>query len=176
MIRPGPRRPGTRAVRGFTLLELGIAVIVVSLVAGVLLDRLARYQEAAERATMEATLRLIRTGLQLRLAELILARREAEAASLERENPVRWLAVPPADYGGLYREPAQPGHWYFDPRARELVYVVKFGNRLEFVEPPADGVLRFRVRITRTALEAAGQRIIAVNGVALAPVKRYRWL
>jgi hypothetical protein len=40
----------------------------------VFLERLRFYQEIAEKASMEATLRQIKTGLQIRLAELIIAK------------------------------------------------------------------------------------------------------
>ena len=76
--------------RGFSLLELVVVIIVASLIGTALLNRLRLYQELAERAAMESTLRLIKTGLQLRLAELIIANRQGEAGRLETEDPTRW--------------------------------------------------------------------------------------
>jgi len=64
---------------GFTLLELGVAITAIAVLAVLLLNRLHIYQEMAEKAAMESTLRLIKTGLQIRLAELIITNRQGEA-------------------------------------------------------------------------------------------------
>jgi general secretion pathway protein G len=172
-------KPETRnrklKARGFTLLELMAAIMVIGALSAALLDRLAYYQEMAEKAAMESTARLIRTGLQIHLAELILANRQAEADEIERENPVRWLERKPANYEGEYREPLRRGAWYFDGRARQLVYVVQTGRRLEFDAPEAAGELRFRARLLRDRLQLAGGPVESVTGVALQPVTAYRW-
>ena len=88
-----PRRPWRR---GFTLVELLVVIIVASATGTVFLERLRLYQELAEKAAMESTVRLIKTGLQIRLAELIVTNRQGQAAELETEDPTRWLEARPA--------------------------------------------------------------------------------
>lgn len=161
--------------RGFTLLELALALAIFGTLVAVLLTRLNDYQEAAEKAAMELTLQLVKTGLQLRLAELILANREAEAQRLEEEDPMRWLEEKPANYAGAYREPPERGRWYYDAGARDLVYVPATGSRLE--APRVAGVkqLRFRARLLRGRVRSAGGAVERVEGVRLAPAHPYRW-
>lgn len=161
--------------RGFTLLELVIVIAIYSVLIGVLLDRLNYYQELAEKAAMESTLRTIKTGLQIRLAELIVTNRQAEAASLEAEDPVRWLDDKPPNYGGSYRKPPKPGAWYFDAPERQLVYVVNVGNRLELGAGQEPKELRFQARLVKDRVQAAGGPVEGVSGVTLAPVRPYRW-
>lgn len=161
--------------RGFTLLELMTAIVIISVLSAVLLDRLAFYQEMAEKAAMESTTRLIRTGLQIHLAELIIANRQSEAEVLEREDPVGWLERKPVNYGGAYGDDPQPGTWYFDKRQRQLVYVVNTGNRLELDSGTEPKQVRFRARLLKDRLQLAGGPVEAVTGVTLAPVKPYRW-
>ena len=162
-------------MRGFTMLELVIVIAIYSVLIGVLLNRLNYYQELAEKAAMESTLRTIKTGLQIRLAELIVTNRQAEAAQLETEDPIRWLDDKPPNYGGAYRESAERGAWYFDAGTRQLVYVVNTGNRLELDAGPEPKELRFRARLLKDLIQAAGGPVEGVSGVTLAPVRPYRW-
>ena len=170
MIGPKPRR-------GFTLFELVVVISLIAVLVTFLLARLAYYHEMLERAAMESVLRGIKTGLQVRLAELIIANREGEAAALEVQDPVQWLDEGrPANYAGAYREPVEPGRWYFDARERQLVYVVTTGNRLEIDGRPGSRELRFRARLLRSAVYLPGGPVERTSGITLAPVQVYRWL
>lgn len=157
------------------MLELVIVIAIYSVLIGVLLDRLNYYQELAERAAMESTLRTIKTGLQIKLAELIITNREVEAASLEAEDPIKWLDQKPANYAGDYREPPERGAWYFDASERQLVYVVNTGNRLELDTVSRVKQIRFRARLLKDKIPFSGATIESVTGVTLAPVYPYRW-
>lgn len=160
---------------GFSLFELIVCLIVISLLAAILLNRLGYYQEMAEKAAMDSTLRLIKTGLQIRLAELIVTNRQGEAARLEIEDPLQWLDKKPPNYGGRYYEPPAAGTWYFDSNVRELVYVVNAGSRLDIGTGSGPKQVRFRARLVRTRLQIFGTWVEGVAGVTLSPVKPYRW-
>lgn len=162
--------------RGFTLVELAVAFTLIGVLATVLLGRLGYYQEMAEKAKMESELRTIKTGLQIRLAELIVTNRQAEAATLESEDPIRWLDDKPANYGGAYPEQPRPGTWYFDGQQRQVVYIVSTGSRLEFdTNGPAMKEVRFRVRLLRGRIQVPGGPVETVTGVAFSPVRPYQW-
>ena len=124
---------------------------------------------------MDSTLRTIKTGLQIRLAELIVTNRQSQAAQLETEDPIRWLDDKPPNYGGSYRTPPDAGVWYFDARERQLVYVVNTGNRLELDSDTGAKQVRFRARLLKDRLQLYGTGVESVSGVALVPVNPYRW-
>ncbi len=167
--------------RGFSLLELVVVACVLSVLLAVFLNRLTFYQEAAERAQFESTLQAYKTALQIRLAELILERREAEARTLEIGNPTGLMSEKPANYGGDYPDAPQPGVWYFDPGAHELVYVVNTGDRLSLAgangPTGANGLkqLRFKVRVIYQPVDAPGGKVDGIGGIALLPGRVYRW-
>lgn len=170
-------RLADRKPHGFTLFELAVCVLVIGVLATVLLNRLGFYQEMAEKAAMESTARVLKTGLQIRLAELIIANRQSEADVLEREDPVQWLEKRPVNYGGVFHDYPRPGTWYFDERERQLVYVVNTGSRLE-----PDGQtesnpkqVRFRARLLKDQVQIAGGPVESVTGITLMPVIPYRW-
>ncbi len=164
-----------RAQHGFTLFELVVCILVFAALVTVLLNRLTYYQEMAEKAAMESTVRVIKTGLQIQLAELIIANREGEATLLEAEDPTRWLDPRPANYGGDYREPPASGKWYYDAGARHLVYVVNTGSRLELDSTESQKEVRFRARLLKDRLQLPGGQVERISGVALTPVSPYRW-
>lgn len=160
---------------GASLFEFAIAIIIIGVLATVLLNRLGYYKEMLEKAAMDSTLRNIKTGLQVQLAELIVTNRQALADRLEYEDPVKWLDEKPSNYGGIYRTPPSTGTWYFDPAAHELVYVVDTGSRLELDGGASPKQVRFRARLIKDRLRLFGNDVEGVAGVALLPIKPYRW-
>jgi general secretion pathway protein G len=164
-----------RKPHGFTLFEFAVAIVIISILAWVLLTRLAFYQEMAEKAAMESAVRVIKTGLQIRLAELIIGNQQGEAGALEVVDPMRWLAARPANYAGAYREPPTLGKWYFDATARQLVYVVNTGNRLDLATAADAKQIRFRAQLLKDRLNVGGAVVESVTGVTLTAVTPYRW-
>ena len=164
-----------RPQRGFSLLELAVVAVVLSVLCGILLQRLNYYQEAVERTQFEMQLQIYKTGLQVRLAEMIIQHREQDARRLEDENPALWLSEKPTNYAGDYRQPPGVGNWYYDASSRELVYVANTANGLRI--EPRDGVkqLRFRVQIIRQPVAITGGRVEGIAGIKLTPVTAYRW-
>lgn len=113
---------------GFSLLELLVVIVLISVLLSVAIDRLTVIRAKAERAAMEQVLGSIRSGIQIRVAELIAGNRMAELATLPGTNPMQRLAERPPNYLGELFGPdptaLEPGNWYFDTRARALVYLV----------------------------------------------------
>jgi general secretion pathway protein G len=171
---------GSRARRrcsaGFTLIELIIVICIVALCAGLLLERLRFYQEAAEKAAMEYNVGVVKSALQLKVAALLVRGEERKIESLARANPFDWLQEPPPGYRGEFRAP-QPevprGSWYFDATSKELVYVPNLDAHLERL---ADGSkrLRFRVRVDFEPSEPDAVRKL-VEGMRVEAVAPYTW-
>jgi competence protein ComGC len=164
-----------RRSRGFTVFELAVAATVIGVLAVLLLNRLSYYQEMAEKAAMESMAKLVKTGLQMRLAELIATNRQGEAATLEIADPMQWLDARPANYGGDYGAGFHRGTWYFDSGRRHLVYVVNVGDRLETDIAGAPKEVRFHARLVKDRLKIGGKTAESVTAVTLSPVAPYHW-
>jgi general secretion pathway protein G len=160
---------------GFTLFELVGIIFVASVLALVLFDRLLFFQAQAEKTVMEMTVINMRSGLRLRVAELMMQNRMDEVGSLVHENPINWLAAPPSNYIGEFQNPEQnaiPANtWYFDTWRRELVYTLGHDHILG-AEPAHETALRFRVAaVERPPVNGAGA-VPKVEGVTLVRVAR----
>ena len=150
---------GRTAQCGLTLIELIVVIVVISLVSAVLLNRLAYYQEFAEKVAMEQTVQAMRSGLQMKIASLLLRGEHAEIPRLSNRNPVEFLEQAPQLYAGELADPEEQKGlrgrgWFFDPRRREIVYLVDKDN---YFYPGPDGAnwARFRVVVEFSSLGGA---------------------
>lgn len=109
--------------------EFAVAVALISLLALVLLKALGRTSNEMEEAGVQSEVSAIRIGLME-----VVAHRETFGGSLPKsDNPLDWVATRPANYvGEVDGVPDSKAVWYFDQRARELVYRFRDGHRARF--------------------------------------------
>ena len=160
---------------GFTLFELLGIILVVSVLSLLLFDRFLGYQALAEKTAMEMTVINMRSGLRLRVAELMMQDKMNEIASLVHENPINWLAAPPPNYIGTFQNPEQhaipTNAWYFDTRRQELVYIPGRDN-IFGVDIAHETALRFRVTAVERPPVNGREAVPKVEGVMLVRVAR----
>jgi general secretion pathway protein G len=157
-----------RRAGGFTLVELVVVLVVVSVLAAVAVERLFYYQERAEKVAMLANLEAFRMGLRVQVAELMTTNRADRIGTLEGANPISWMEQAPPGWMGEYRAPPPPGSWSYATATHELVYMPQNDRYLR-----ANGKdLRFKV-VLRYAPNGAGGQALA--WATLAPVAPYQW-
>ena len=166
-------RPG---IRGFSVLELVVSVALISVFAGLLLERLLYYQEAAEKAVMELEASKLKLALQVHIGDLIARNQTLDYAQIARENPIGWLDQPPLGYRGEFDGDASTelpkGSWFFDRSKSEVVYLAKLDRNLQ----SGSGALprlRWRIKVVRP--EGMDAKNASVMGMQLVSVEPYRW-
>lgn len=153
------------AARGFTLIELIVVIIVISLSAAVAMERFLYYEESAEKAAMEANVEAFTMGLRIRAAELSVKNQGDRIAALADENPKSWMEQTPPHFLGDYGPSPVPGNWYYAAQGRQLVYVPqRYAHLVGGVGERHE--LRFHVFM------APGGGALAA---AVVPVTPYRW-
>ncbi|MGQ0651576.1 MAG: prepilin-type N-terminal cleavage/methylation domain-containing protein [Betaproteobacteria bacterium] len=170
-----------RRARGFSLLELVVVIVLIGVLLGVAIERLLVLKAQAERSAMETVLGSLRSGITIRMAELIAKGRAREIVNLVDANPVVVLAEAPENYlGELFGpDPAalEPGKWYFDTRDRTLCYLVE---SVEYFQSGAVGVPRARFRV-QPVFEDVNRNgrfdrgTDTLRGLRLVAVERYAW-
>ena len=176
----GPR-PG-RDSRGFSLLELVIVIVIISVLLAVAISRLLALQVDAERVAMETVAGTIRSAIGIKIAEHIVNQDVPGLARLVGTNPMDRLAELPGNYLGV-QDGVNPatladGNWYYDRRDGTLVYLVR---NTGFFRGGLDNPPRARFAIRLVYSDRNGNRtfdpgIDRIEGLRLAPLEPYQWV
>lgn len=166
--------------QGFSLIELIIVIVVVSVLMSFFLDRVWYYQEMAEKTAMQEDAGAIQSALTLQHGKSYVRGNQAAINLLATENPVKWLQKPPKNYAGEFYDPSPlsvaSGSWIFDLKARELVYVL---DQSQHFVPGKDGKkwIRFHVnvqyeQVAQGGVAESGKEIF---GTVFEPKEPVKW-
>lgn len=167
-----------RFLRKLLLMEVLIATTVVGIFAATLLNRLAYYQERAEKANMELVISSVRSSLRMHLASMMIKGHAMRYEEVADANPMDWLDQKPGNYRGLLPATRKlddlQGNWFYDPASKSLLYWVKHGEHF-LLDSEKDKKIRLRVILLYQNRKAASGETKFVTGVRLVPVEPYRW-
>lgn len=147
---------------GNRMVEWGVLVLVILVLAGSFGYHAYRVQGQAERAAVISTLGALRTGLAIEHLRASVASHTSSAQS--PNNPFEVLQRLPPNYGGLVAgrnvEATTPGNWVFDPDCPCIGYKPMHA---QWLEQPADApALWYHIRRDSAVRE-------------LQPMQDYRW-
>ncbi|MDH5512408.1 MAG: prepilin-type N-terminal cleavage/methylation domain-containing protein [Gammaproteobacteria bacterium] len=166
---------------GFSLLELVIVIVIISVLMVLAISRLLALQVDAERVSMEMVAGTLRSAIGMKVAESIVKSRVTELPALEGENPMALLAETPHNYLGEL-EGADPGtladgNWYFDRRDRTLVYLVRHKGYFAGGQPDPPRA-RFALRLVYSDRNGNGvfdQGVDKLEGLRFSALEKYSW-
>lgn len=172
-------RISARTAHGFTLLELIVVISVVAVLATTALDKLFWYQGQAEKASMEYTATMIKSGLWMSAASLMMSEHTSDIPALAEHNPMNLLAQKPENYMGELdggkTKLLEGGNWFYDVSKRQVVYVV--GQRRYFTpEVSGDFTIRYGMKVLYGEMDiASGNKVSYIAGITLVPLSKYTW-
>lgn len=159
--------------RGFTLFELAVSITIITVLVGVLLQRMQLVQQQAEIVKVEQTIGILRSALALKTARMQAGQERDNIAGMANMNPMLLLQSPPQNYLGELFAPEpkdlNPGNWYFDKKEKMLVYLLN--DRKSFPTGTANS-LKYKVKFfyspqniaeTQVGSEAISISIAQVN-------------
>jgi prepilin-type N-terminal cleavage/methylation domain-containing protein len=169
-----------KRMRGFSLFELVVVVVLVAVLSGFLLVRVLPLIGQAERIAFLQTKQQIQSALLLEAAERVSRGESATLASLTGVNPMQLLLEPPGNYFGTYSESdteLKRRAWYFDPGENLLVY--RLGRQANFdpLNGPGD---RIEMQVSfvyrdRDADGAFNPSVDHFDGLRFESVHPYSW-
>ena len=166
--------------RGFSMLELLVVIIIISLLLAIAIDRLLKVQVVAERAAMETIIGHLQSAISLTIGEHIAQDRIPALKRYIDSNPMDLLADTPVNYLGHFDqmpENVETASWWFETNSKTLVYHT--GNPAYFVaENGEKGRAKFKIRPVYDDINSNGRfdRGDKFVGLKLAPLYKYRWL
>lgn len=165
---------------GFSLFELIVVICIMGVLFALFANRILSYQELAEKTAMEATAGNIQSALNLQFAQIQTRGHPSDVDMLLIDNPIKWMQKLPSNYAGEFYDASprsvMPGHWLFDLKSRELIYVMQ---HKEHFHPNATGQFWVRFHAVRqdqksvlTSLQDAPRQLTAL---LFEPVEAYTW-
>jgi prepilin-type N-terminal cleavage/methylation domain-containing protein len=170
----------SRFQTGFTLLELIIVIVIIVTLMALFMNRMAFYQEQAEKVAMEDVAGAIQSALTLQYGKLLTRGKPSDVAALAEDNPMNWLQKRPGNYAGEFYEPTsqsvEPGNWVFDLKTRDLVYLIRNADNFK---PGNDGKRWVRFHVVTyyepSRLPSLQNAAPELTGLQFKPVEPYSW-
>lgn len=182
MSSSGRQKNSARGERGFTLLELVVVIIIICFLAVVAMDRYYRLLIEVERTSMEHNLGVMRSAINMQVADRYVKGDIPGIAELITSNPMDHLAETPTNYLGAmdnvdlhHLEDLEKGSWLYDKGSQTLIYLVR--NRTYFqsvLEEPERA--RFKIFPVYSDRREGEQFSQFISGLRLQPVEPYQWL
>ncbi len=165
---------------GFTILELIVVIIVISILGLFAIDRIFSLRIAAERASVKQLVGTIKSALGLEVARLALKGNMPAVAKLNKSNPILLLSQVPNNYLGEKESGKninQTGVWYFNKKQQALVYNVPYHENFE---TRLKGVPRIRYRVKliyndKNKNKRFDIRFESIAGLDFFPIEKYHW-
>lgn len=162
---------------GFTLLELVIVIVIISILALFAIDRVFAIRAAAERSSVQQLVGTIKSALGLEVAQLALAGNMNGVAKLDKSNPLDLLSQKPNNYIGEKQNVKKTGVWYFDKKQKMLIYNVNYSENFT---SSLKGTPRIRYRIKlvyndRNNNKRFDIRYDSIAGLDLLPIEKFSW-
>lgn len=166
--------------KGFTLLELVVVIIIISILGLFAIDRIFAIRIFAEQAAVKQVIGTIKSALGLEVARLALEGKMNAVAKLEKTNPMLLLSQSPNNYIGEKDDNnhiTKPGVWYFDKKQKALVYNITYKENFK---TRLKGLPRIRHRIKlvyndRNKNRRFDIRTDGIAGLDLIPLEKFSW-
>jgi len=165
---------------GFSMLELVVVIIIISVLLAIGISKLMKLQVQAERSAMENVIGTLQSAIALTISEHIAKDQIPQLRKYIGSNPMALLATQPINYKGSFPEKPkelESASWWYNTTNRALYYQVS--NREYFsTQGNEKGVTKFKILPVFDDINSNGRfdRRDVLKGLRLSPMAEYRWL
>lgn len=164
-----------RLSHGFSLLELAVSILILTVLVAFAFQRLELMIEDVERVSFQGSRDNIQAQLTLKVAYWYAAQKTVSPREIARENPIDLIQHKPSNYAGeIYfngLSTAEAEHWYYVTDKRWLVYKAKRVDNLNNDFSQTE-LLPFKVEVE---LQGKGRSIGLATGLHLKPLYNFDW-
>lgn len=175
------RPPGSVLSRGFSMLELAIAITLISILFVFITTRLLEIIDQAEQVEVQKVIGDLQSALAIELVEHVVKGHMDKINRLPGSNPMELLSNPPKNYRGAITgkllQQAEDGNWYFNTDKHLLTYFV---HDAEHFHSELPGRPRLRLKIVpvyddRDGNHVFDHKIDQIKGVVLSFQDSFTW-
>lgn len=166
-------------LRGTKPLEIMLVVTLVLVFILLASQRILELRQIAERVGVEHTIGSLRGALGIQMTVLVMQQGMDGLAGLHLSNPIDLLEYAPTNYlgeSGITAAQQPPGSWYFDLQQRELIYRLRFPEKLLNQAADEPGHIRLQLRVYYDENGAEDTAVRTIRQVAIEPLHEYTWL
>jgi hypothetical protein len=116
------------------LFNFAISNAIIGILAFIVLSNINRAQSQVELSMMETDVANIRWELRELWAHRTATGQSIAGSEIDDANPLRLVNERPKNYSGEYAQtpPGAESVWYFDTKAKRLVYVFSDGHQMRY--------------------------------------------
>jgi len=117
-----------------SLFNFAISNAIIGILAFIVLANINRAQSQVELSMMETDVANIRWALRELWAHRTATGQSIAGSEIDDANPLRLVNERPKNYSGEYAQtpPGAESVWYFDTKAKRLVYVFSDGHQMRY--------------------------------------------
>jgi general secretion pathway protein G len=169
-------RQGIKDQRGFTLLEMVVVVIVISMVGYVALGYYQKLLVDTERTKVQHDVGVMRSAIGMQVAQSFVSGNMHALSQFVGGNPIFLLEKRPQNYLGVYPNDRsvelEKGHWFFAAQEGTLIYIVRNESYCDTVlhDPKR---IKFKIDPITADKDDGETKIVGLTLKAITP---YVWL
>jgi len=167
---------------GFSLLEIIVVVVIISILFGLAIDHLFKWRISAEKAGVQKLVSQMRSAISLQVTKYYVKGRLGDVLNLVGTNPLVYVIELPSTYSGEFKRPdlntLQPGNWLYDTSKKILIYRVRYPKN--FTTKLA-GIKRIELKVSLVYDDINKNKqfnrdVDTIEGLRLTSSAGYSWL
>jgi len=167
---------------GFSLLEIIVVVVIISILFGLAIDHLFKWRITAEKASVQKLVSQMRSAITLQVASYYVKGNLDDVLSMVGTNPLLYLIDIPVTYSGETSKAdintLERGNWLYDRSQNRLIYRVRYPDHFITTLP---GIKRIELKVSLVYDDINknnrfNRDVDSIEGLRLSSNAEYSWL